>query len=223
MPQPGRSGLAVAAAPWSSASILPISYMYIRMMGNAGLTEATMRAILNANYLAARLKKHYEILYVGKHGYSAHEFIVDLRPLEKSSGVSAVDVAKRLQDYSFHAPTMSWPVAGTLMVEPTESETLAELNKFCDAMISIRKEIAEIESGKADRALNVLKMAPHTAEVLMGEWNRPYSRQQAAYPLKWLQHTGRKFWPSVSRVDDVYGDRNLNCTCPPVSEYEQVE
>tara|TARA_R110000868_G_scaffold1211_1_gene9268 strand:+ start:37371 stop:40265 length:2895 start_codon:yes stop_codon:yes gene_type:complete len=209
---------AVSAAPYGSASILTISYAYIRMMGAEGLTEATKHAILNANYIKDRLKNHYPILYTGKTGRSAHEFIADLRPFKQSAGIEAVDIAKRLMDYGFHAPTMSFPVAGTLMIEPTESESKEELDRFCEAMISIRNEIKEIEEGKADKESNVLKHAPHTMRVVMDEvWNRDYSREKAVFPLEELRYN--KFWPSVSRVDDAYGDRNLICSCIPIDAY----
>jgi len=207
---------AVSAAPWGSSSILPISYAYIAMMGSAGLTEASKLAILNANYIAKRLADHYPVLYKGANGRVAHECIIDLRPLKEV--VSVDDVAKRLMDYGFHAPTMSWPVAGTLMIEPTESESLAELDRFCDAMIAIRNEIRAIERGEADAENNMLTHAPHTAAVIAAaEWNRPYSREQAAYPAPWLRES--KFWPFVARIDNVYGDRHLFCTCVPVEEY----
>ncbi|MBO6585479.1 MAG: aminomethyl-transferring glycine dehydrogenase [Gracilimonas sp.] len=217
----GEKGVnAISAAPWGSASILTISYAYIRMMGANGLTDATKYAILNANYLKDRLKDHYGILYTGKTGRSAHEFIVDLRPFKQSAGIESVDVAKRLMDYGFHAPTMSFPVPGTLMIEPTESESVEELDRFCDAMISIRKEIQEIEDGIADKDDNVLKHAPHTQRVIMADdWNRNYSREKGAFPLEDLKYD--KFWPSVSRVDDAYGDRNLVCSCIPMSAYEE--
>jgi hypothetical protein len=208
----------VSAAPFSSASILPISWMYIRMMGWQGLTEATKFAILNANYMQRRLEKHFPILYRAKHNLVAHEFIVDFRPIKAKTGITEEDVAKRLMDYNFHAPTMSWPVVGTLMVEPTESESLYELDRFCDALISIRKEIAEIESGAADRTNNVLKNAPHTAEIVLSDkWARPYTREKAAYPLDYLRRS--KFWPTVSRIDNPFGDRNLVCTCEPMESY----
>lgn len=210
----------VASAPWGSASILPISYGYINMMGGKGLTEASEVAILNANYLKERLKDHYDILYSGKNGRVAHEFILDLRPFRESAGITVTDVAKRLMDYGFHSPTMSWPVPGTLMVEPTESESQAELDRFCNAMISIRQEIAEIEDALADRENNVLKNAPHTQRVVISdEWNLPYSREKAAFPIDYLKF--QKFWPSVSRVDDAYGDRNLFCSCIPIQEYAE--
>lgn len=209
---------AVASAPYSSSSILPITWMYIRMMGGAGLTKATEAAILNANYMAARLDGPFKVLYTGPNGTVAHEFIMDLRPLTKATGITEKDVAKRLMDYNFHAPTMSWPVTGTLMVEPTESESLYELDRFCDAMLSIRAEIQEIADGKADRKNNVLTNSPHTAETVISEsYDLPYSREKAAYPLPYLRTN--KFWPTVSRLDDVYGDRNLVCTCPPLESY----
>ncbi len=204
----------VTAAPYGSASILTISWMYIRMMGGEGLTEATKIAILNANYIAKRLDRYFPVLFKGKRGLVAHECIVDLRQW-KSAGVEVEDVAKRLMDYGFHAPTVSFPVAGTMMIEPTESESKAEIDRFCDAMISIHGEIEAIASGKADRQNNVLKNAPHTAhQVVADKWDRPYSREQAAYPAPWTRE--HKFWPAVSRIDRVYGDRNLMCSCPPM-------
>jgi glycine dehydrogenase len=208
----------VSAAPFGSAGILPIPYAYIAMMGAEGLQRATEVAILNANYVAARLRDHYPVLYSGRNGRVAHECILDVRGLKESSGMGAEDVAKRLIDYGFHAPTMSFPVAGTLMVEPTESEGLAELDRFINAMISIRKEIAEVESGVRDRDDNVLKNAPHTAQMLLAEaWHHDYSRQQAAYPLESLKEN--KYWPPVARVDNAYGDRNLVCACLPMEAY----
>ncbi|MDX1523559.1 MAG: glycine dehydrogenase (aminomethyl-transferring), partial [Anaerolineae bacterium] len=207
----------VSAAPWGSASILPISYAYIAMMGAEGLTQASKIAILNANYIAKKLELHYPVLYKGSHGWVAHECIIDLRPL-KLINIEVEDVAKRLIDYGFHAPTMSWPVAGTLMIEPTESESLAELDRFCEAMIAIRNEIREIEDGTADHENNVLKGAPHTAAVIAStEWDRAYTREAAAYPTEWVRES--KFWPFVGRIDNVYGDRNLVCICPPIEEY----
>jgi glycine dehydrogenase len=216
----GERGIsAVSAAPWGSPSILPISWMYISMMGGEGLTHATEVAILNANYVARRLEKHYPVLYKGKQGLVAHECIFECRHFKDSSGVEVEDIAKRLMDYGFHAPTVSFPVAGTLMVEPTESESQAELDRFCEAMIAIRGEIAEIESGKADRANNVLKHAPHTAAVVTAtEWTRPYTREKAVYPAPWLRD--HKFWPAVGRINNVLGDRNLVCACPPIEAYE---
>mgnify|MGYP001788317133 CR=1 FL=1 len=211
----------VAAAPWGSASILTISYVYILMMGAAGLTQATRMAILNANYMAKRLEKHYPVLYRGKNGTCAHEFILDLRPLKASAGVEGEDVAKRLMDYGFHAPTMSFPVAGTLMIEPTESEPLAELDRFCDAMIAIREEIRKIEDGTWPRDNNPLKHAPHTAEVVTASaWDRPYAREVAAFPAKWVRE--HKFWPFVGRIDNAWGDRNLVCSCPPMEDYAEA-
>ena len=201
----------VSAAPYGSALILPISFGYIAMMGSEGLTNASKRAILNANYMAKRLEDHYPVLFKGKNGTCAHEFILDLRPLGDSSGVVVEDVAKRLMDYGYHSPTMSWPVSGTLMIEPTESESKAELDRFCNAMIAIREEIRDIENGAMDRENNPLKHAPHTASVVMGdEWDRPYSRETAAFPAPWARAS--KFWPTNSRVDNVYGDRNLVTT-----------
>jgi glycine dehydrogenase len=212
---------AVSAAPWGSASILAISYAYIAMMGGEGLTNATKLAILNANYIKERLNGHYKILYTGTNGRCAHEMIVDCRDFKKA-GVEVEDMAKRLMDYGFHAPTVSFPVAGTLMIEPTESETKGELDRFCDALIEIRNEIREVEEGKADKEHNVLKYAPHTAAVITAdEWTRPYSRQKAAYPLPFVKDA--KFWPSVSRVDNAYGDRNLVCSCLPLEAYETSE
>ena len=209
---------AVAAAPWGSASILVISWMYIAMMGADGLTEATKVAILNANYIAKRLESYYPVLYQGKNGLVAHECILDLRSLKKSAAIEIDDVAKRLMDYGFHAPTVSWPVGGTIMVEPTESESKQELDRFCDALISIRQEIAEIESGKVDIQDNVLKNAPHTAESLItGEWQHSYSREQAAYPAPWTRE--HKFWPAVGRIDAAFGDRNFVCSCLPMDAY----
>ena len=209
---------AVSAAPWGSASILPISWVYIALMGAEGLTRATQVAILNANYMAKRLGPHYPILFKGRTGRVAHEFVMDARRLEADAGVKVEDIAKRLMDYGFHAPTMSWPVPGTLMVEPTESESKAELDRFCDAMLAIREEIRAIEKGKADRADNVLKNAPHTAASLVADnWSHTYSREQAAYPAPWLRE--HKFWPAVGRIDNPYGDRNLVCTCPPMAHY----
>ena len=205
----------VAAAPYGSAGILPISWMYIAMMGPDGLTRASQVAILNANYMARRLAEHYPVLYAGRDGLVAHEFILDLRHLKETSGIQVEDVAKRLIDFGFHAPTMSWPVAGTMMIEPTESEDRRELDRFCEAMIAIREEIRAVEEGRLDREDNPLKRAPHTARAIADDaWDRPYSRQQAALPLPWVAE--RKFWPPVARVDNVYGDRNLVCTCEPL-------
>ena len=206
----------VSSAPWASASILPISYAYIAMMGAAGLTKATQVAILNANYIAHRLDPHFPVLYKGANDRVAHECIIDLRPLK--GFVSVLDVAKRLMDYGFHAPTMSFPVPGTLMIEPTESESKEELDRFCEAMITIREEIRAVERGEASLEDNVLTGAPHTvAMVAADSWDRPYSRQQAAFPTEWTKQA--KFWPPVGRVDDVYGDRNLICSCIPIEAY----
>src|SRR5690606_7575303 len=208
---------AISAAPWGSASILPISYAYIAMMGGEGLTEATKIAILNANYIKAKLEQHYPVLYVGANGRCAHEMILDCREFKKF-GVEVEDIAKRLMDYGFHAPTVSFPVAGTLMVEPTESEAKEELDRFCDAMIAIRKEIEEVENGTADQKNNVLKHAPHTAELVLSEnWDRPYSREKAVYPYEHART--HKIWPTVSRIDSAYGDRNLICSCTPLEAY----
>ncbi len=215
----GRSG-AVSAAPYGSPSILPISWSYCLMMGGEGLTQATKVAILNANYIAARLKGAYEVLYKSERGRVAHECIIDTRPLADTSGTTVDDIAKRLIDCGFHAPTMSWPVAGTLMIEPTESETKAEIDRFCDAMLAIREEARAVEEGRMDRNDNPLKNAPHTVEDLVGEWNRPYSREQACFPPGAFRVD--KYWSPVNRVDNVYGDRNLVCTCPPMSEYAEA-
>ncbi len=213
---------AVSAAPWGSASILPIPWAYIAMMGGEGLTRATKIAILNANYVAHRLAPHFPVLYTGQNGRVAHECILDLRPLKGSTGIEVVDVAKRLMDYGFHAPTVSFPVAGTMMIEPTESESLAELDRFCDAMIAIRGEMAAIAEGRFDRADNPLKNAPHTAEMVISDtWSHGYSRQVAAFPAPWVK--AAKFWPSVGRVNDVHGDRNVICTCPPLEAYEAAK
>jgi len=213
---------AVSAAPYGSASILLISYGYIRMLGNVGVKNATEYAILNANYMRARLQKDFDILYLGTNGTCAHEFIVDLRPFKKSAEIEAEDVAKRLMDYGFHAPTMSFPVPGTIMIEPTESEDKAELDRFCDALLSIRQEIRDIEEGKMDKKNNALKNAPHTQQsVVSSEWNKPYTREQAAFPMYYV--TQNKFWPSVARVNNTYGDRNLICTCEPIESYMEAE
>jgi glycine dehydrogenase len=217
----GKTG-AVSAAQYGSASILLISYAYIKMLGNDGIKMATEYAILNANYMMARLKTHYPILFTGKNGTCAHEFIIDLRPFKQSAGIEAEDVAKRLIDYGFHAPTMSFPVAGTIMIEPTESEDKAELDRFCDAMISIREEIAAIENGTANKVDNPLKNAPHTQAVICAdEWNHSYTRKEAAFPLYYV--TQNKFWPSVARVNNTHGDRNLICTCEPIESYMEAE
>ena len=208
----------ISAAPWGSASILPISWVYIALMGARGLTRATQLAILHANYMAHRLGEHFDVLYRGVNGRVAHEFIIDLRPFKKSAQIEAEDVAKRLMDYGFHAPTMSFPVAGTLMIEPTESESKAELDRLCDALIAIRAEIQAIEEGSMDAVDNPLKNAPHTADEIAGDdWSHPYSRRLAAYPAPWSSE--HKFWPTVSRIDNAFGDRNFVCTCPPIEEY----
>jgi glycine dehydrogenase len=214
-----RSVGPVAAAPWGSASILTITWMYIRMMGPAGLKRASEVAILNANYIAKRLDPYFPVLFKGKHGLVAHECIVDLRQWRNAS-IEVEDVAKRLMDYGFHAPTVSWPVGGTMMIEPTESEPKHELDRFCDAMISIHAEMQAIADGKQDRQSNLLKNAPHTArQIASDKWDRPYSREQAAFPAPWTRD--HKFWPAVARIDNVYGDRNLFCSCPPVEEFEK--
>jgi glycine dehydrogenase len=208
----------ISAAPYGSASILPISWVYISLMGGEGLRKATQVAILSANYMAKRLESHFDVLFTNANGRCAHEFIIDCRPFDKSAEVKIDDIAKRLMDFGFHAPTMSWPVPGTLMIEPTESESKEELDRFCEAMIQIREEIRAIETGALDRKDNPLKNAPHTAEsVTADEWKHPYTRQQGAYPLPWVRN--RKFWPSVGRVDNPYGDRNLVCSCEPLSAY----
>ncbi len=221
IPMGGEKGIgAVSAAPWSSASILPISWVYIALMGGAGLKLATEVAILNANYIAKRLENHYAVLYKGTNGFVAHECILDLREFKKTAEIEVDDIAKRLIDYGFHPPTVSWPVAGTVMVEPTESESLAELDRFCDAMIAIRAEIREIEIGNVDKQNNALKNAPHTiADLVDANWDRPYSREQAVYPVAGLQDY--KFWPTVGRIDQAYGDRNLVCSCLPMDAYSQ--
>ena len=210
---------AISAAPYGSPSILPISWAFIALMGGDGLTQSTKVAILNANYMAKRLEKDYSVLYTGKNGLSAHEFILDLRPFKKSADVEVEDVAKRLMDFGFHAPTISWPVAGTMMIEPTESESKAELDRYCEALIVIRREIEAIEEGRLPRDDNPLKNAPHTIEtVSSSQWAHPYTQEQAAYPVSWLREY--KFWPSVSRIDNAYGDRNLVCTCPPMESFQ---
>ena len=217
-----KSGGTVSAAPYGSAAILPISWMYIKMLGESGLREATGMAILNANYMATRIEEGYTVLFKGKNGQCAHEFILDLRPF-KEYGIVEEDVAKRLQDYGFHSPTMSWPVPGTLMVEPTESEDKAELDRFCDAMLMIRKEIEEVVQGKVSPNDSPLKAAPHTVDMIYAaDWNKPYSRQVAAFPAPWMSQAN-KFWPTVGRLDNVHGDRHLICTCPPMSVYETVD
>jgi glycine dehydrogenase len=216
-----RSQPALAAAPWGSASILLISYAYIRLLGANGVTDATRYAILNANYLKSRLEGHYPVLFTGQNGRVAHEVIFDLRDFKHSAGITETDVAKRLMDYGFHAPTVSWPVPGTMMVEPTESESKAELDRFCDALIAIREEIAAIERGQAEVGNNVLTHAPHTAEVVCADaWDRPYTREQAAFPVAWVRE--RKVWPPIGRIDNTGGDRNLICSCPATESYTDV-
>ena len=218
---PKKDG-AVTAAPFGSAAILPISWMYIKMLGAEGLKTATGYAILNANYMATRLNGAYDVLYTGRNGQVAHEFILDLRPLKAATGVTEEDVAKRLQDYGFHSPTMSWPVAGTLMIEPTESEDLAELDRFCDAMLSIRAEIDDIGNGRIALENSPLRNAPHTMDDLCNDkWDRPYTREVGCYPAPWIK--ANKFWPTCGRVDNVYGDRNLVCTCPPIESYMDAD
>jgi glycine dehydrogenase len=209
----------VSAAPYGSASILPISWAYVRLMGGAGLTRATQVAVLNANYIATRLREHFPVLYSGHDGIVAHECILDLRDITRRTGVTVDDVAKRLIDYGFHAPTMSFPVAGTLMVEPTESEDAYELDRFCDAMIAIRHEIDDIEAGMVPIADSMLRNAPHTAAALAGKWEYPYERGEAAFPVG--VHAADKYWPPVGRIDGGYGDRHLVCSCPPPEAFER--
>ena len=220
LPLQEKTGIsAISAAPFGSASILPISHAYIAMMGGEGLTNATKLAILGANYIAKRLEGHYPILFKGEKGRNAHELIIDCREFKKA-GVEVEDIAKRMMDYGYHAPTVSFPVAGTMMIEPTESETKVELDRFCEVMISIRKEIQEIEDGVTDKEDNVLKNAPHTQiEVISESWSHSYSREAAAFPRTELKES--KFWPAVSRIDSAYGDRNLICSCIPVEEFER--
>lgn len=216
---PATGITSTTSAPWGSASILPISWAYITMMGAEGLKKATLVSILSANYIAKKLETHYPILYKGKNGLVAHECIIDLREIKKTSGIDVTDAAKRLMDFGFHAPTMSFPVAGTLMIEPTESESKAEVDRFIESMIAIRKEITAVETGKVDKENNALKNAPHTAQMMMKpEWNHPYSREEAVYPAAWLREN--KYWPTVGRVDNAYGDRNLICSCPPLDSYQ---
>jgi glycine dehydrogenase len=212
---------AVSAAPFGSALILPISYGYIKMLGKQGLKDSTAYAILNANYIKTRLEKDYQILYTGKNGFVAHEMILDCNIFHRTANILVVDIAKRMMDYGFHAPTVAFPVAGTLMVEPTESESLAELDRFCDAMISIRDEIRMIEDGTAHTENNLLKNAPHTAELLSSDhWEMPYSRKDAGYPGN--VSTENKYFTPVRRIDDAYGDRNLMCTCNPIEDYAEA-
>ncbi|MBV8679399.1 MAG: glycine dehydrogenase (aminomethyl-transferring), partial [Aquitalea sp.] len=208
---------AVSAAPFGSASILPISFMYIRMMGAEGMKAATENALLSANYMAKKLGEHFPVLYTGANGRVAHECIIDLRPLKAASGVTEVDVAKRLMDYGFHAPTMSFPVPGTLMIEPTESEPKAELDRFIAAMTAIRQEIDQVQNGSWPADNNPLRNAPHSKADIAGDWERPYSRETGLFPLPYVLEN--KFWPSVNRIDDVYGDRNLVCSCPSTDSY----
>jgi glycine dehydrogenase len=219
IPVGGEHGIGpVAAAPWGSASILIISWAYLAMLGSKGATAATQFAILNANYMAKRLEKYYPVLYQGPGGKVAHEFILDMRSFKNSADIEVEDIAKRLMDYGFHAPTISFPVPGTIMIAPTESESKEELDRFCEAMIGIRKEIQEIESGAADRQNNVLKNAPHTTDMAVSDqWAFPYSREKAVFPAPWTR--ARKFWPAVSRIDNAYGDRHLVCACPPIDTY----
>jgi glycine dehydrogenase len=216
----GGNTTAISAAPWGSSSILLISYAYIKMLGPEGLTDSTRYAILNANYIKSKLEHQYTILYAGSKNRVAHEMIIDCRPFKLSAGIEVEDIAKRLMDYGFHAPTMSFPVAGTMMIEPTESESKEELDRFCETMLQIRREIEEVEKGLADKKENVLKNAPHTMiEVTGDSWKHPYSRKKAAFPLPFIsQH---KFWPSVGRVDNAYGDRNLICSCPSIESYAE--
>ncbi|MPC08377.1 Glycine dehydrogenase (decarboxylating), mitochondrial [Portunus trituberculatus] len=219
MQKRARSFGVVSAAPYGSAAILPISWAYVKMMGPKGLREATQVAILNANYMAKRLEKDYKVLYRGSNDLVAHEFILDMREFKKTAGIEATDIAKRLQDYGFHAPTMSWPVAGSLMVEPTESEDKGELDRFCDAMLMIRQEIRDLEEGRSDPKCNPLNMSPHPlVTVTSSTWDRPYTREQAAFPAPFIRPES-KWWPTVGRIDDIYGDRNLVCTCPPMEAY----
>jgi glycine dehydrogenase len=217
----GEKGIhAVSAAPYGSASVLVISHAYCAMLGSEGLTEATKIAILNANYMAAKLNSYFPVLYRGESNCVAHEMILDCRPIKALSDISEADIAKRLMDYGFHAPTLSFPVHGTLMIEPTESESLEELDHFIESLVSIHEEIQQIVKGEAHKSDNLLKNAPHTQEVVISDaWSRPYSREKAAYPLHWIRNN--KFWPTVSRIDDAFGDRNLVCTCEPIESYRQ--
>jgi glycine dehydrogenase len=208
----------ISAAPWGSAGILPISWAYVRLMGGEGLKRATQVAVLSANYIAKRLEPHYPVLYTGPGGLVAHECIIDLRPISKATGVSVDDIAKRLIDYGFHAPTMSFPVAGTLMIEPTESEDLIELDRFCEAMIAIRGEIERVGAGEWPGEDNPLRNAPHTAAALSGEWEHAYTREEAVFPAG--VSVADKYWPPVRRIDQAFGDRNLVCSCPPLDAYE---
>jgi len=211
---------AVSAAPWGSASILVISWMYIKMMGAEGLKKVSQVAILNANYISKKLKKHFSVLYTGKNGNVAHECIIDIRPIKTETGITEEDIAKRLIDFGFHAPTMSWPVPGTIMIEPTESESLSEIDRFCETLIKIKEEIDKVKSGEFDKNDNPLKNAPHThVELTANEWKHKYDRETAAYPSAILK--SYKYWPPVARVDNVYGDKNLFCSCPSIDEYKK--
>ncbi|WP_444945055.1 hypothetical protein ACJJIK_10400 [Microbulbifer sp. ZKSA006] len=220
VPETNLDNGTISAAPWGSASILPISWMYIRMMGKQGMKQATEMAILNANYVAKKLGEHYSLLYTGTNGFVAHECLIDLRPLKEASGITEEDIAKRLMDFGFHSPTMSFPVAGTLMIEPTESESKGELDRFIEAMATIRQEVEDVTSGKYSPEDNPLHNAPHTLEdVMSGEWTHSYSRDIAARPAAWLKE--HKVWPAANRIDNVYGDRNLICSCPPIESYAE--
>ncbi len=208
----------VSAAPWGSASILPIPWMYIKMMGCKGLKKASQVAILNANYIKSKISKYYKILYTGKNDYVAHECIIDIRPIKSVSGITEEDIAKRLIDYGYHAPTMSWPVPGTIMIEPTESESLRELDRFCNALINIKKEIDRVVSGSFNEVDNPLRNAPHSyLELCSDHWEHLYSREEAVFPMNYLKQN--KYWSPVSRVDNAYGDRNIFCSCPPISNF----
>ena len=214
----GEKGMSISSAPWGSALVLTISYAYIKMLGKKGLTRSTEIAILNANYIKERLSEYFDILYTGSNGRVAHEMIIDFRSYKKYD-IEVTDIAKRLMDYGFHAPTVSFPVAGTLMIEPTESESKQELDYFCDAMISIRKELTKLFFGDIDIQSSVLRNSPHTIDLAVSDdWKFSYSREKAVFPLKWVRN--RKFWPSVRRVNDAFGDRNLICSCSPISDYE---
>ena len=216
-----HSQTAVSAAPYGSALILPISWAYIKLMGKTGLKQATQQAILNANYIAKQLEDYYPVLYKGTNGFVAHECIIDIRPIKEATGISEEDIAKRLMDYGFHAPTMSWPVAGTMMIEPTESESKEELERFIAAMISIRQEIRDVEEGKLSAEESPVSQAPHTLDDLVDpDWDRAYSREQAVFPNP-MQRLN-KFWPYVNRIDNTYGDRHFVCTCPPMEAYENL-
>ena len=216
----GEQGIdAVSSAPWGSASILPISWAFIRLLGDFGIKKTSQVAILNANYMAKKLSRYFTILYTGATGRVGHEFILDLRPFRKSCEITDEDVAKRLMDYGFHAPTVSFPVPGTLMIEPTESESKGEMDRFCFALIHIKKEILDVESGRVDLKDNVLKNAPHTAQHAASDsWNHSYTREEAVYPAEWTRES--KFWPAVSRIDNAHGDRNLVCTCSPIEQHK---